>query len=233
MARILLLSNSTAPGRAYLEHAREILAETLDGVAAVAFVPYALADLDAYTATVAAALAPFGVTTHGVHESRNVLSDSGAVFVGGGNTFRLVKRLHEEGLIGTIRDAVGQGTPYIGSSAGTNVACPKISTTNDMPIVEPPSFDALRLVPFQINPHYVDPDPASIHQGETRQERIQQYLEENPGPVLGMREGTWLTSNGAGGALGGIAAGARLFTRSGESEIAPGMDLGHLWRARP
>lgn len=232
MARILLLSNSTAPGRTYLEHARDVMAETLDGVSVVAFVPYALADLDAYTATVASALTGFGVRTHGVHESPNVLSESGAVFVGGGNTFRLIKRLHEEGLIGAIRNAVAAGVPYIGSSAGTNVACPRISTTNDMPIVEPPSFEALRLIPFQINPHYVDPDPASTHQGETRQLRLQEYLEENFGPVLAMREGTWLTSNGAGGTLGGIDAGARLFTRTGEREIAPGTDLSNLWRLR-
>lgn len=229
--QLLLLSNSTAPGRAYLEHAHEALVDVLAGARRLVFVPYALADHDACTATVARALTPLGVDVVGSHtgDPPELVAGADAVFVGGGNTFRLTDALHRLGLLGAIRAAAADGMPYIGSSAGTNVATPSLRTTNDMPIVEPRSFETLGLVPFQINPHYLDPDPTSTHQGETREERIVQFLEENPGPVLGMREGTWLRLDGARLTLDGAAAGARLFTRgAAPTEIATPADLGHL-----
>lgn len=232
MTNLLLLSNSTAPGRSYLEHAREAVGELLDGARRLVFVPYALADHDGYTAQVARALEPLGVTVTGAHTGGAALvADAEAIFVGGGNTFRLVDALHRRGLVPAIREAVAGGTPYMGSSAGTNVATPSLRTTNDMPIVEPPTFEALGLVPFQINPHYLDPDPSSVHQGETRELRLLQFLEENPGPVLGMREGTWLRRAGDTLTLAGVAAGARLFARGEEpAEVAAGTDLSHLLR---
>jgi dipeptidase E len=110
--------------------------------------------------------------------------------------------------------------PYLGASAGTNMACPSLRTSNDMPIVEPRSFQALRLVPFQINPHYIDPDPSSRHMGETRQARIAEFLEENDVPVLGLREGSWLRISGSTATIGGLAGG-RLFTRNAEPRDLP------------
>ncbi|MFD1718461.1 dipeptidase PepE [Georgenia deserti] len=230
---LLLLSNSSAPGKGYLEHAREAIVDVLDGARQIVFVPYALADHDAYTAQVAGALEPLGITVTGAHtgDPASLVKGAPAVFVGGGNTFRLADNLHRRGLISAIRDAVFGGAAYLGSSAGTNVATPSLRTTNDMPIVEPPSFRTLELVPFQINPHYLDPDPTSTHQGETRELRLLQFLEENPGPVLGMREGTWLRRRGDTLTLEGEPTGARFFARDGQpTEIATGTDLSHLLR---
>jgi dipeptidase E len=229
--RLLLLSNSTAPGRKYLEHVTDALAEVLSGVRRLVFVPFALADHDGYTAQVASALSPLGIEVVGAHVAD--VDSAEAIFVGGGNTFRLARALHERTLLPVIRQRVVEGgVPYIGSSAGTNVACPSIRTTNDMPIVQPPSFEAAGLVPFQINPHYLDPVPGDTHMGETREERILQFLEENDVPVLGMREGTWLARNGSTLTLQGSEAGARLFERSGTEEIATGTDLSHLLDAQ-
>ncbi|MEU5722506.1 dipeptidase PepE [Micromonospora sp. NPDC047738] len=225
---LLLLSNSTAPGRTYLEHACEAILETLDGLRSIVFVPFALADHDAYTKTVRGAMEPLGITVRGAHEGtpRDLVAGAEAVFVGGGNTFRLVKAIHELGLIDVVRARVAEGMPYLGSSAGTNAATPSLRTTNDMPIVQPPSFQTFGLVPFQINPHYLDPDPASTHQGETREERLTQFLEENDVPVLAMREGTWLRVSDGAMRLDGVAAGARVFRRGSEPvEVPSGADV--------
>jgi dipeptidase E len=127
------------------------------------------------------------------------------VFVGGGNTFRLLDALQRTGLLVVLRARVLDGLPYMGASAGTNIAAPTIRTTNDMPIVEPATFSALGLVPFQINPHYLDADPASTHNGETREQRIGEFLEENDVAVLGLREGTWLRVDGPRASIGGTA----------------------------
>src|SRR5262249_17323748 len=158
-------------------------------------------------------------------EPRRAVAEAEAVFIGGGNTFRLLKALRENDLLGAIRRRALGGMPYVGSSAGTNVACPTISTTNDMPIVELPSFEAVGLAAFQINPHFLDADPSSTHKGESREERIAQYLEENDLPVVGLREGAMLQVEGDCVRLLG-AAGARLFRRGrAPEEITPGSGL--------
>jgi dipeptidase E len=131
-------------------------------------------------------------SVHEVADAPHAVDRAHAVFIGGGNTFRLLKALYDYDLLVPVRRKVAEGTPYIGSSAGSNVSCPTIKTTKDMPIVEPPSFDALGLVSFQISPHYQDPDPSSTHMGETQEERIIQFLEENATPVVGLREGAML-----------------------------------------
>ncbi|MGH1565779.1 dipeptidase PepE [Mumia sp. DW29H23] len=229
--RLLLLSNSTLHGQAYLAHAREAIEEHVPRGATLAFVPYALADHDAYTAKVADALGPLGVAVRGAHaggDPNAVVAQADAVFVGGGNTFRLLRALQRTGLLDTIRDRVRAGVPYLGSSAGTNVACPTIRTTNDMPIVEPNGFAALGLVPFQINAHFLDADAASTHMGETREERLEQFLEENDVPVLAMREGAWLRVGDGSADLGGTTASRLLRRGEAPVELPPGTDVGGL-----
>lgn len=190
--RILLISNSTLYGSGYLDHCAGEIRSFLGSAARVLFVPFALFDCDAYAARARerfAALEHHLESVHQVADAQNAVDETDAVFVGGGNTFRLLKGLYDHNLLAGIRRRVDQGMPYIGSSAGSIVACPSLKTTKDMPVVEPPSFDALGLVHFQISPHYLDPDPNSTHMGETQEERINQFLEENAAPVVGLREG--------------------------------------------
>jgi dipeptidase E len=234
---LLLLSNSRTHGRPFLEHALEEVRGFLADGKRLVFVPFALKDHDGYTAVVAEALRPLGVEVVGAHtaaDPRDLVRDAGAVFVGGGNTFRLLAALGRTGLLDVIRERVQGGTlRYMGSSAGTNMAAPTIRTTNDMPIVEPDSFEALGLVPFQINPHFLDADPGSTHMGETREQRLTEFLEENDVPVLGMREGAWLRVSAGRARLGGTT-GARLFTRGAEPrEMEPDADLSFLLDAAP
>jgi dipeptidase E len=228
---LLLLSNSVMHGMRPLAHAMEAVTAFLDGCRTVYFVPYALADHARYTAGIAAALAPFGVTVVGLHETepREAVESADVLFVGGGNSFRLLRALQQFGLIEPVRRRVAGGSlRYMGSSAGTNMACPSLRTTNDMPIVQPESFAAFALIPFQINPHYLDPDPASTHGGETREQRIDEFLEENDVPILGLREGTWLRRRDRQLHLHGQTS-ARLFRRGMEpEEIAAGADLSSL-----
>ncbi|MEQ3553284.1 dipeptidase PepE [Pseudonocardia nematodicida] len=191
---LLLLSNSTNHGEPRLAHARDALRELYDD-REVLFVPYALADHESYTGVTAEAFAEAGLRLRGVHSFADpaaALASAEAVFVGGGNSFRLLRAARRLGLLDAIRAAVRGGARYGGASAGTNLACPTIRTTNDMPIVEPGGFDALGLVVFQINAHYLEHSPGSTHMGETRAERIGEFLEENDVPVLGLREGSWL-----------------------------------------
>jgi dipeptidase E len=166
-----------------------------------------------------------------LHEASNkqqAVRNAEAIFVGGGNTFRLLKALYDLEVLQTIKTRVAEGLPYIGSSAGSNVATPTIRTTNDMPIVEPPSFNALGLVSFQINPHYLDPDPNSRHMGETREERLLQFLEENETPVIGLREGAMIRVEGGSAILKG-SSGARILRRGQPPvETLPGAGLDDL-----
>jgi dipeptidase E len=229
--KLLLLSNSTLHGRGYLDHAFDEILDHLSGARRLAFAPFALKDHAAYGAQVAERFASSGIevtTLPADGAAPRIIAAADGVFVGGGNTFRLLRALQDLGLIEAIRSGVAGGLPYIGSSAGTVVAAPTMKTTNDMPIVQPKSLDALALVPFQINPHYQDPDPSSSHMGETRETRLGEYLEENETPVLGLREGSWIRQ--AGGRLGlGGSLPARLFRRgAGPEEIPPGSDLSFL-----
>jgi dipeptidase E len=226
--RILLISNSTLYGSGYLDHAEAEIRSFLGDVTRVLFVPFALHDRDTYAAGAQRRFEKMGYELWSVHTAVNpvqAVNDTGAVFIGGGNTFRLLKALYDFDLLDPIRKRVAAGMPYIGSSAGSNVAGPTIKTTNDMPIVEPPSFDALGLVPFQINPHYLDPDPNSKHMGETREERILQFLEENDTPVIGLREGAMLRIENGETILRG-SSGARIFRRGLDAvEIPPGAQV--------
>lgn len=229
--RVLLISNSTLYGGGYLDHAEAEIRSFLGEAKQVLFVPFALFDRDRYTATARDRFQKMGYELSSVHEAADrvkAINDTDAVFIGGGNTFRLLKALYDVELLGPIRDRVAAGMPYIGSSAGSNVAGPTIRTTNDMPIVQPPSFDALGLVHFQINPHYIDPDPSSKHMGETRGERIIQFLEENDTPVVGLREGAMLRIENGAITLRG-SSGARIFRkRIVPVEISPGAELNTL-----
>ena len=214
--RLLLISSSVVHGYGYLDHAEPEIRRILAGCRRVTFIPFAAHDQAAYVAKVRERFAAMGF------EIVERLEDGDAIFVGGGNTFRLLKTLYERNLIDPIRARVRSGVPYIGSSAGTNITAPTIRTTNDMPIVQPPSFDALNLVPFQINPHYLDADPNSTHQGETREQRILEFLEENDRPVIGLREGSMLWIQNRAITLLGLRS-ARLFRRGAEPlEIEPG-----------
>jgi len=233
--RLLLLSNSFNLGQGYLDHAMEAVRAFLGPVHLLHFLPFALHDQSAYTAKAAARFEREGITLRGLSaDGKGVaaVEEAEAVFVGGGNTFRLLDRLQRSGLLEVLRRRALAGMPYLGASAGTNVAAPTIKTTNDMPIVEPPSFTALGLVPFQINPHYLDPDPSSRHMGETREERLREFLEENDTAVLGLREGAWLRREGSRLTLEG-KNGARIFRRGREpQEAAPGESLDGLMSVR-
>lgn len=193
--RLLLISNSTLHGRGYLDHAEQDIREVIGSASRAVFVPYALHDRRAYAAKAQERFRDLGVSLLSIHDVSNMpraIDEADAIFVGGGNTFRLLKGLQENNLLEPIRRRIAAGVSYIGSSAGSIVACPTLKTTKDMPIVQPPSFEALGLVPFQISPHYLDPDPASTHMGETQEERIMQFLEENQETVVGLREGSLL-----------------------------------------
>jgi dipeptidase E len=225
---ILLISNSTLYGSGYLDHAEDEIRSFLGDIKRVLFVPYALFDRDTYAATAQKRFQKMGYDLTSIHTATNpvqAVKDTEAIFIGGGNTFRLLKTLYDFDLLGPIRERVADGMRYIGSSAGSNVAAPTIKTTNDMPIVQPPSFDALGLVSFQINPHYLDPDPNSKHMGETREERIRQFLEENDTPVVGLREGAMLRIENGETILRG-STGARIFRKGVEPiELLPGAQL--------
>ena len=234
MRRLLLLSNSTQHGSGFLDHAIDEFVAALHGARRVLFVPFALHDRAGYTAKFRErmAAAPGGAIEVETLESdaRGVrqIERADAVFVGGGNTFRLLKTLQEADLVAPLRALATGGMPYLGASAGTNLAGPTIRTTNDMPNVEPRSFEALGLVPFQINPHYLDPEPGSTHMGETRAQRIEEFLEENDRVVVGLREGSWILIDGARGTLGGLR-GARIFRRgAAPEECAAGASIDDL-----
>lgn len=231
MSRILLISNSTLFGSGYLDHAEEEIRDFLGNINRVLFVPFAIYDRDGYAATASERFKRMGYELTSVHNANDrfqAIAETEAIFIGGGNTFRLLKMLYDQSLMDPIRKRVAAGMPYIGSSAGSNVAGPTIKTTNDMPIVQPPSFEALGLVSFQINPHYLDPDPNSKHMGETREKRIQEFLEENDTPVLALREGAIARVEHGRTILKG-STGARIF-RKGEDpvETFPGDELDDL-----
>jgi dipeptidase E len=230
-SRILLISNSTVHGRGYLDHIEEEIKTFLGDVKKVLFFPFALYGRDEYAANTKSRFAAMNYSLESAHATDNgkkAIEQTDAIFIGGGNTFRLLKALQNLELLEPIRRKVKSGAPYIGSSAGSNVAGPTIKTTKDMPIVQPRSFDSLGLVAFQISPHYLDPDPNSTHMGETQQERILQFLEENETPVVGIREGAWLLIENGAVTLKG-KTGARIFRRAqAPVEVTPGAEISGL-----
>lgn len=242
MKRLLLISNSTNFGEEYLGWPRPYISDFLKdtGVKRILFIPYAGVGLssesleksfDIYEERVKSVFSKLGYEIYSIHREPNpvvAVKQAEAIAVGGGNTFYLVYMLHELNLMGEIRDRVNQGMLYIGWSAGSNVACPTLRTTNDMPIVQPESFRCMNLIPFQINPHYLDAGPAG-HGGETRQQRIEEFMVVNRSEtIVGLRESTLLTVEGDSLELKGTNP-MRLF-RFGEDprEFEPGADINFL-----
>jgi dipeptidase E len=231
--RLLLLSNSRNPGGGYLAHAREALCGFLGTPGKrLLFFPFAAVRIafDDYARRVRAALAPLGHTLVAAHRAplARAIREADAFVVGGGNTFCLLDAMQRNGALTAIEKRVRKGTPYIGWSAGSNLACPTIRTTNDMPIVEPRSLDAMGLVPFQLNPHYTE-RALSRHGGETRDERIAEFLAKNPRvAVLGLREGTLLRVEGRHATVE-LGPGARLFRhRERRRDLEAGADVSFL-----
>ena len=230
---LLLISNSTNAGEEYLRYPLSAIGKFLDGVKEVAFVPYAAVTFSyaAYEAKVQARFDELGIrvrSVHRAHDPRRMIREAEAVCVGGGNTFALARKMQQQGLMRAIRARIADGTPYVGWSAGSNVACPTICTTNDMPIVQPESFRAIGAVKFQINPHYLDANPEG-HAGETREQRILEYIEANPRRwVVGLREGCMLHLHDGRLELAGLRP-ARIFRKGVETfEVKAGDDLGFL-----
>ena len=219
---LMLISNSYQFGKGYLDHCIKEISEFL-GKREITFIPYALNNHKEHTSFVRKRFEEFEINVIGVNEvktPKKVIQKAESIFIGGGNTFRLINMLYKQNLVLPIRSAVREGSLYLGSSAGANVACPTIKTTNDMPIVYPPSFVALRLVPFQINPHYKDAEPKSKDMGETREDRIKEFHEENTFPVIGLYEGSWLRISKGVVTLGG-ASGAKVFWKGQKAEKFP------------
>lgn len=198
MKKILIASTSTVHGSGFLDYLLPHLEEHFKDTTEVLFIPYARPggiSFEDYTKKARDAFKKINKTVKGLHEFTNVkeaLNNAKGIFVGGGNTFVLVNQLYKNDLIKTLQKVVLNGTPYLGTSAGSNICGLTMNTTNDMPIVYPPSFKTLSLVPFNINPHYLDPDPSSTHMGETRETRIQEFHKFNTQPVIGLREGSFL-----------------------------------------
>ncbi|WP_295180637.1 dipeptidase PepE [uncultured Christiangramia sp.] len=198
----ILASTSTLHSQDYLEYLIPHLPKLYKDVAEVIFIPYARPggiSLDEYTLRAKEAFAKADIKIKGVHEFEDpekAIQNSEGVFTGGGNTFLLVSELYRNRVMAVLKQKIKSGTPYMGTSAGTNIGGLSMQTTNDMPIVYPPSFQTLGLVPFNINPHYLDPDPDTKHKGETRETRIKEFHNLNSPPVLGLREGSWLELSG-------------------------------------
>ena len=223
--RLLLVSNSQCFGHQYLEHAEQAVKDQFDGLDGngIAFVPFAVHDQRAYGQRVGARFNDLGLSVTTVTPDEKgvaLLSRSGGIFVGGGNTFRLLNLLRRHNMVSLIQKRVRAGTPYMGSSAGSGIAAPTIKTSNDMPIVAPQDlgglgFESLGLVDYQLNLHYIDTDPDSTHMGETRQQRLEEYLEDNQTPVVALREGAWIEVAGEVHRVGGQTGGL-VFQRGGE-----------------
>ncbi|WP_072924190.1 dipeptidase PepE [Chryseobacterium sp. OV279] len=195
---IILASTSTIFGGEYLEYLREELIQLYKGIDEIIFVPFARPggiSHDDYTAKARFFFETINIKVRGLHEFDNkteALHNAQGYFTGGGNTFLLVKTLHEEGLMSVLKENVENGKAYLGCSAGSNIGGQNMKTTNDMPIVYPPSFECMGLVPFNLNPHYLDPNPELKHNGETRETRIREFLTQNDLKVVGLREGNWI-----------------------------------------
>ena len=219
MKKLLIASTSTIHGSSYLEYLLPTLNSFFKGVTTLLFIPYARPSgisYDEYTQLVAQVFKKIGIDVTGIHEFHNptvAIKSAEAIFTGGGNTFELVNQLYKHNLFSILSNVINNGTPYLGTSAGSNICGVTMMNTNDMPIVYPPSFLTLGIIPFNINAHYLDPDRSSTHMGETRETRIKEYHIYNDTPVLGLREGSWLEVNDSEIILKGIHS-ARWFEKN-------------------
>ena len=220
---LIIASTSTLHGGGYLDYLMDEIAVLFANCESILFVPYARPggiSHEDYTKKVEVAFGKRQIKVTGLHEFDNpvkAISEAQGIFTGGGNTFLLVSQLYQFNVMSTLRKVIQNGTPYLGSSAGSNITGLTMQTTNDMPIVYPPSFDTLGIVPFNLNPHYLDADLQSKHMGETREMRIQEFHKINEAPVLGLREGSWLRAEGDKISLKGNLK-ARLFRANMEAE---------------
>ncbi|PWB24862.1 dipeptidase PepE [Flavobacterium sp. HTF] len=234
MKSIIIASTSTLHGGSYLEYILPALKQHFQNCNSILFIPYARPGgitHDDYTAKVAEAFATINISVKGIHEFENAghaIKNAEGIFTGGGNTFLLVTQLYQQNAMQILSETVKNGTPYLGTSAGSNICGLSMQTTNDMPIVYPPSFQTLGLIPFNLNPHYLDPEVNSQHMGETRETRIKEFHAFNAIPVLGLREGSWLEVKGEKIILKGSLQ-ARLFKQNqNPEELEPESDLSHL-----
>ncbi|REE79849.1 dipeptidase E [Lutibacter oceani] len=234
MKKLLIASTSTVHGKGYLEYILPELSELFKGVHEILFIPYARPggkSHDEYTEIVKNAFEKINIRVKGIHEFKNpidAVNNAKGIFTGGGNTFLLIKQLYDNKVISSIKNVVENGVPYFGTSAGSNITGLTIQNTNDMPIIYPPSFNSFGFINFNINPHYLDPDPTSKHMGETRETRINEFHTLNKIPVLGLREGSWLQVKGSKLTLKGPLF-ARLFQQGKQPvELAPESDLSFL-----
>ena len=234
MKNIIIASTSTLHGGDYLDYLLPELQSFFSNVKELLFIPYARPSgisHEDYTKKVSEAFTKINISVKGIHEFENpieAVEKAQGIFTGGGNTFLLVSQLYKNNVIDTIEKVVKNGTPYLGTSAGSNICGLTMSTTNDMPIVYPPSFQTLGVIPFNLNPHYLDPIPDSKHMGETRETRIKEFHAFNAIPVLGLREGSWLEVKGDVVTLKGDLK-ARLFLQNQQPvELESGSDLSGL-----
>lgn len=234
MKKIIIASTSTLHGGTYLDYLLPELKNHFKNCTSLLFIPYARPggiSHDEYTKKVNTVFNSIGINVKGLHEFSNpteAIQNADGIFTGGGNTFVLVNELYKNKVMNALTTAVTNGTPYLGTSAGSNICGLTMQTTNDMPIVYPPAFKTLGLVPFNINPHYLDPVAGSTHMGETRETRIKEFHEYNATPVIGLREGSWLEVNGHDITLKGNLS-ARLFTKNNEpTELEAGSSINHI-----
>jgi dipeptidase E len=234
MKNILLASTSTLFGSGFLEYLLPELQHHFKDCKTLLFIPYARSGgitHDEYTAKVALAFAKINIVIKGIHEFENpaeAVQNAEGIFTGGGNTFVLVSQLYKNKIMDVLAEKLKTGTPYLGTSAGSNIAGLTIQTTNDMPIVYPPSFQTLGIIPFNLNPHYIDIDKPTKHMGETREDRIKEFHAFNSIPVLGLREGSWLEIKGDAMVLKGNYK-ARLFRQNQlPEELESGSDLSFI-----
>eukprot|EP01035_Chromulina_nebulosa_P014615 gene14615-19339_t len=234
MKNLIIASTSTLHGGGYLDYILPELAVHFKYCQTLLFIPYARPSgisHDEYTEKVATAFAKIDIKVRGIHDYENpreAITNAEGIFTGGGNTFLLVFQLYKNNLMTLVSDTVKNGTPYLGCSAGSNITGLTMQTTNDMPIIYPPSFDTLGLIPFNLNPHYLDPDSNSKHMGETRETRIKEFHAFNTVPVLGLREGSWLEVKGEKITLKGNLS-AQLFRKNQlPEELESGSDLSFL-----
>ena len=198
MKKLIIASTSTVHGSRFLDYLSPTLSEFFKGIDTVLFIPYARpsgVSYDEYTLIAREAFTKINIKVKGIHEFKNpikAVENAEAIFTGGGNTFELVNQLYKNDLLPILIKVLNNGTPYLGTSAGSNICGISMMNTNDMPIVYPPSFETLAMIPFNINAHYLDPDTTSLHMGESRETRIKEFHVYNETSVLGLREGSWL-----------------------------------------